>query len=122
MSSLGQDCTEEEIGDIIKAADTLGIGRVDFPSFLKQFQHADGDDPEEFLQQSFDIVGQGRDIDGGALEQYFIKLKLKLIPDEVKEIMKMADEDKDGFVGLADFKKLFLLYTIRSPSKRGRTF
>ncbi len=63
------------------------------------------------MQQSFDIVGQGRNIDGGALEQYFIKLKLKLIPDEVKEIMKMADEDKDGFIGLEDFKKLFLLYT-----------
>ncbi|ETO23147.1 hypothetical protein RFI_14039 [Reticulomyxa filosa] len=107
MGHLGQECSDEEIKDMIDVADELSTGRIDFPSFLKQFQHDENDNTEQFVQQAFALIGGGGDITGDAIEQFFARIGLKLISDEVNEIVKIADEDGDGKVGLEDFQKLY---------------
>ncbi|ETO25686.1 hypothetical protein RFI_11452 [Reticulomyxa filosa] len=107
MGHLGQECSDEEIKDMIDVADELSTGRIDFPSFLKQFQHDENENVEQFVQQAFALIGSGGDITGDAIEQFFGQIGLKLISDEINEIVKIADEDGDGKIGLEDFRKLY---------------
>jgi len=108
MDQLGQECSDEEIKDMINEIDNLGTERIDFPSFLKQFQHVDDEDHSDFIQQSFDLVGNGNNIGTSEIESFFKKIDQHLIPDELKEIVQTADDDKDGSIGIEDFKKLYL--------------
>lgn len=108
MASLGQECSDEEILDMINEIDQLGTERIDFPGFLKQFQHVDDEDPTDFIKQSYDLVGNGSSIGGSQLQVFFQKIGQELIDEEMREIVKKADDDKDGNIGEEDFKKLFL--------------
>jgi len=60
MSSLGQECTDEEIKHMIDVANKLGVGRIDLPSFLTQYQHAENEDPEEMVEEAFKLVGDAQ--------------------------------------------------------------
>ena len=59
LSGLGCECSNEEILNMINEVDQLGTERIDFPSFLKQFQHEDDEDWTDFIDQSFELVGNG---------------------------------------------------------------
>ena len=74
MASMGQECTNDEIKDMIDVADEFGTGRIDFPSFLKQYQHQDGEDPNELLDEAFHLVGNGNDIGPGEVTQVYIHI------------------------------------------------
>eukprot|EP00490_Sorites_sp_Unknown_P027097 CAMPEP_0114668216 /NCGR_PEP_ID=MMETSP0191-20121206/35882_1 /TAXON_ID=126664 /ORGANISM="Sorites sp." /LENGTH=145 /DNA_ID=CAMNT_0001920729 /DNA_START=91 /DNA_END=525 /DNA_ORIENTATION=+ len=109
MSNMGQECTNDEIKDMIDVADEFGTGRIDFPSFLKQFQHADGEDPEELLDEAFALVSGGSDQNIGPDEvtQFLKAVGQGIIDVEAQEILKICDADGDGKIGLEDFKKLW---------------
>eukprot|EP01084_Bolivina_argentea_P026177 48625_1 len=107
MSALGQECTEDEIKDIIDVADELGTGRIDFPSFLKQFQHSDNEDPLEMLEEAFQLVGKGHDITEAAVKAFLASVGQSIIDVEAEEIIKVLDADGDGKVGLDDFKAIW---------------
>ena len=98
MSALGQECTDEEIKDIIDVADEFGTGMIDFPSFLKQFQHTDNEDPLEMLEEAFDLVGKGSDITESAVKAFLDSVGQSIIDVEAQEIVKFLDQDKDGKV------------------------
>merc|ERR1712154_53675 len=107
MSALGQECTDQEIKDIIDVADELGTGRIDFPSFLKQFQHEDNEDPLEMLEEAFHLVGGGNDITESSVKEFLKSVGQSIIDVEAEEIIKVLDKDGDGKVGLEDFKKIW---------------
>eukprot|EP01083_Nonionella_stella_P020187 55956_1 len=107
MSALGQECTEEEIKDIIDVADELGTGRIDFPSFLKQFQHSENEDPLEMLEEAYHLIGKGNKITESAVKAFLASVGQSIIDVEAKEIIKVLDHDKDGEVGLEDFKAIW---------------
>jgi len=107
MSSLGQECTDEEIKDMVDVADELSTGRIDFPSFLKQFQHSANEDPLEMMDEGFQLVGGGQDITQDAIKQFLGNVAQNLIDDEAREIVKIADVDGDGKIGINDFKAMW---------------
>eukprot|EP00485_Elphidium_margaritaceum_P023901 CAMPEP_0202712880 /NCGR_PEP_ID=MMETSP1385-20130828/47268_1 /ASSEMBLY_ACC=CAM_ASM_000861 /TAXON_ID=933848 /ORGANISM="Elphidium margaritaceum" /LENGTH=143 /DNA_ID=CAMNT_0049373059 /DNA_START=63 /DNA_END=491 /DNA_ORIENTATION=+ len=107
MSALGQECTDEEIKDIIDVADELGTGRIDFPSFLKQFQHADNENPLEMLDEAFLLVGKGQDITEAAVKTFLSSVGQTIIDVEAQEIIKVLDKDGDGKVNVDDFKDIW---------------
>lgn len=107
MTALGQECTDEEIKDMIDAADDLGTGRIDFPSFLKQFQHKENEDPCEMLEEAFVLVGKNMPIDPAAVTQFLASVGQTIIDVEAQEIVKELDLDGDGKIGLDDFKAIW---------------
>ena len=108
MAKLGQECTENEIKDMIDEVDELGTGRIDFPSFLKQFQHSPNEDPNEFVDEAYKLINNDNPIDGESIESFLNKVNIKLIREELNEIVKTGDNDGDGAIGKKDFEKLFL--------------
>ena len=108
MSALGQECTDDEIKDIIDVADELGTGRIDFPSFLKQFQHSDNENPLEMLEEAFQLVGKGQDITEASVKAFLASVGQSIIDVEAEEIIKNLDLDGDGKVGLEDFKTIWI--------------
>lgn len=107
MSALGQECTDDEIKDIIDVADELGTGRIDFPSFLKQFQHTDKEDPLEMLEEAFQLVGKGSDITEASVKAFLASVKQSIIDVEAQEIIKVLDKNGDGKVCIEDFKEIW---------------
>eukprot|EP00483_Globobulimina_turgida_P001430 UN01432 len=107
MSALGQECTEDEIKDIIDVADELGTGRIDFPSFLKQFQHVENENPVEMLEEAFVLVGGGNDITESSVKAFLASVGQNIIDIEAEEIIKVLDKDGDGCVGLKDFEDIW---------------
>merc|ERR1712083_382301 len=105
--ALGQECTDQEIKDIIDVADELGTGRIDFPSFLKQFQHEDDEDPLEMMDEAYALIGKGGEITEGAVTEFLKSLGQSIIEMEATEIVKVLDKDGDGKVGLEDFKDIW---------------
>ena len=108
MSALGQECTDDEIKDIIEVADEYGTGRINFPSFLKQFQHSDEEDPLEMLEEAFQLIGKGKDITEDSVKDYLKSIGQTIINIEAEEMIKFLDKDGDGKVGLEDFKEIWI--------------
>ena len=107
MSALGQECTEEEIKELIEVADELGTGRIDFPHFLKQFQHKDSDNPLEMLEEAFQLIGKGEAITEQAVKQFLKSVDQNIIDTEAQEIIKVLDKNGDGKVCIEDFKEIW---------------
>ena len=107
LAALGQECSDKEIKGLIDITDDLGTGTIDFPSFLKQFQHKDGEDPLQFLDEAFQLVGGGGDIDSSAVKQYLLKIGQNITDEEAVEILKLKDLDGDGKIGKDDFKAMW---------------
>lgn len=108
MSALGQECTDEEIKELVEVADDLGTGVINFPQFLKQFQHADDANPLEMLDEAFKLIGDSGDITEASLKAFFSSVGVSIIDVEAQEIVKFLDKDGDGKVGLEDFKELWI--------------
>lgn len=107
MSALGQEVTDQEVKDIIDVADTLGTGRIDFPSFLKQFQHNDDEDPLEMMDEAFQLIGGGEDITESSVKEFLKSVGQNIIDVEAQEIIKVLDKDSDGKVNIDDFKAIW---------------
>ena len=107
MAKLGQECTDIEIKDLIEVVDELGTGRIDFPSFLKQYQHKDDEDENEFLNEAFNLIGGGQPLDASAMQQFLASVGQNIIDDEAIQMVKLKDADGDGKIGLEDFKKMW---------------
>ena len=88
--------------------DKLGTGVIDFPSFLEQFQHKDNEDPLEFFEEAYALIGGGNPIDDSAIKQYLASVGQSIIDEEASEIVKNRDNDKDGRIGKEDFKAMWL--------------
>ena len=100
MRQLGLKPTDEELRDMIKEADTLGKGSVDFTSFctmmgerLKKF-----DTEDDILNafECFDTEGKGY-MDTDDLKDVLSQDgPTKLLDREIRELVRMADENQTG--------------------------
>merc|ERR1712048_1054244 len=86
MSALGQEVTDQEVKDIIDVADEFGTGRIDFPSFLKQFQHTDDEDALEMVDEAFNLIGQGNEITESSVKEFLKSVGQSIIDIEAEEI------------------------------------
>ena len=79
-------------------ADEYGTGMIDFPSFLKQFQHTDEEDPLEMVYEAFNLIGKGSPITESAVKNFLASVGVSIIDVEASEIIKFLDQDSDGKV------------------------
>jgi len=107
MQALGQNPTEAEIQDMIKDVDVDGNGEVDFEEFVLML-HARMQqkiDPKEELKDIFSILD--RDSNGlvsrHELKYMWGQLGVPLTDNDVDELMRDIDLDKDGQMSLDDF-------------------
>ena len=109
MSALGQECTDQEIKDIIDVVDDSGYGRIDFPCFLKQFHHdEENEDPKEMLEEAFELIGKGGQITEQSVKDFLKSVNQNIIDIEAQEIIKVLDKDGDGKVNIQDFEQIWL--------------
>ncbi|KAK3097154.1 hypothetical protein FSP39_006899 [Pinctada imbricata] len=101
MRSLGQNPSETELQSMINEVDADGNGTIDFPEFLSMMNSkmkdtdAEGEVKEAF--SVFDKDGSGF-ISASELKHVMTNLGEKLTDEEVEEMMREADVDKDGRV------------------------
>ncbi|XP_028395933.1 neo-calmodulin-like [Dendronephthya gigantea] len=117
MNSLGQRPTEEELKQMIAEADADGNGEVDFDEFLilmkKQMQHMDPEDELRELFQVFDMNSDGK-ISAMEVQTIMSKQGESINNEELKEIIREADLDGDGYIDFQEFK-LFIKNLEKSP-------
>merc|ERR1712086_359432 len=109
MKSLGQNPTDDEIKDMIGEVDSDGNSTIDFSEFLNLMakKMAGGDDEAELLEafKVFDKDGNST-IEASELKTVMENLGEKLTDEEIEEMMKEADIDKDGKINFEEFKAM----------------
>ena len=109
LHTLGFDQARDEIKKIIIELEKLKGKYIDFPDFLKLVRKTMQDrDPMDELDkafQRFDDDCTDR-ISFRNLKRVSLELGEQLTDDELKEMLKCADLDKDGEIGKEDFRAL----------------
>ncbi|XP_070538756.1 calmodulin-like [Ptychodera flava] len=97
LKSLGHNATEKEVQDMINSLDTDGSGTVEFSEFLtaavKRYQNA---------FSALDKDGNGF-ITSSELGQAMKGLGIQKTDQEIEEMIKGADVDKDGQIKFEEF-------------------
>ncbi|KAG5877407.1 hypothetical protein JTB14_035645 [Gonioctena quinquepunctata] len=113
MERLGENVTQKEIQNMIKAADLDNNGAVDFEEFLLMILRRQNsgvalpEDDEIFrIFKIFDTDGSGK-ITRTKLKRGMAALGEDLTEEEVNFMVKEADVDGDGVINYQDFKTVF---------------
>ncbi|XP_061496310.1 calmodulin-like protein 3 [Rhineura floridana] len=111
MRSLGHNPTEAELQSMINEVDTNASGMVDFAEFLSLMakQSKDSESEEEIREafRVFDKEGNGY-ISAAELRHVMTNLGEKLTDEEVDEMIKEADVDRDGRVNYEEFVRVMM--------------
>ncbi|XP_006891943.1 PREDICTED: calmodulin-like protein 5 [Elephantulus edwardii] len=109
MKSLGKEVSEEELKMIMKMVDTDGDGSISFQEFLAALSKArKGSSSEEEMQAAFrvfDVNGDGH-ITVAELKQAMGNLGVELSDEELDQMIREADTDKDGQVNYQEFARI----------------
>jgi calmodulin len=99
--SFGMEITKEEVEEKIAVVDSDGSGEIDFPEFMGMINGLQGEDEkseeDEVLRafQTFDKNGN-KFLDCREFKYILTSLGDKFTDEEVTEIFKEADLDRDG--------------------------
>jgi len=108
FGNLGVEVSKEELKEKIDEVDIERNGKVSFSEFVALMRETITDiHDEKRLKEAFTIFdsdGNG-EIDIGELGTMMKKLGQELEIDQIKEMIKAADLDRDGKISWDEFKK-----------------
>nr|XP_022332322.1 calmodulin-beta-like [Crassostrea virginica] len=112
MRNLGFNPSEEDVRKMISDVDIDANGFVDFQEFvsmMRKFQDRAVDPEEQYLEafRVFDQDGNGF-ISAQELQTVMCSLGETLSEEEVKDMIREADLDKDGQVNYTEFVKVMV--------------
>eukprot|EP00005_Dracoamoeba_jomungandri_P001875 CAMPEP_0174257642 /NCGR_PEP_ID=MMETSP0439-20130205/6752_1 /TAXON_ID=0 /ORGANISM="Stereomyxa ramosa, Strain Chinc5" /LENGTH=148 /DNA_ID=CAMNT_0015340815 /DNA_START=80 /DNA_END=526 /DNA_ORIENTATION=- len=111
MRSLGQNPTQAGLKDMIQEVDVDGDGKIDFAEFLtmmaRKMQDSEGENEIREAFKVFDKDGSGF-ISAAELRHVMTNLGEKLTDEEVDEMLREADVDKDGQILYEEFVKMMM--------------
>ncbi|XP_042323750.1 calmodulin-like protein 3 [Sceloporus undulatus] len=122
LRSLGLNPTEAELQDIIAELDANGSGRVNYPDFLSLVATRKKDfETEEEIREAFQVFDKNGNGYVGVAELRHVMTNLgeKLTDEEVDEMIKEADLDRDGKVNYQEFLRVMM---DKSGSNRSPTW
>lgn len=106
MRALGQRPSEDELRKLIKEVDADGNGTIEFHEFLHMMSKKSKDvDREKELKEAFRILDRNGDgfITHDELSTVMANLGEKLTAEDIDDMIKEADVDKDGKVNFHEF-------------------
>ncbi|XP_061999478.1 uncharacterized protein LOC133716840 [Rosa rugosa] len=119
MRSLGQNPTEEELQDMINEVDVDGSGTIECQEFLDLMaKKMKGTDFDEQLKEAFRVFDKDQNgfISAAELRHVLTNLGEKLTDEELGEMVREADLDRDGQINYEEFVKVMVAKRGRSPS------
>ena len=109
FKSMGHNPVEEELVEMVEEVDADGDGYVDFPEFLFIMARKlkDNDTEEELIEafKMFDRDGTG-EISAADVKQVMATLGEDISQEEVDEMVKEVDGDKDGKINYDEFVQM----------------
>ncbi|XP_075255137.1 uncharacterized protein LOC142347875 [Convolutriloba macropyga] len=116
MRSLDQNPTDSELRDMINEVDADGSGTIEFDEFLTMMVRKMQDtNTDEELREAFKIFDKNGD---GKITVSELRLALSemgeldsMADDEIEDMMKEVDLNKDGMVDYEEFVKVMLQST-----------
>ncbi|KAM3147209.1 EF-hand domain [Paramecium bursaria] len=109
MRSLGINPTYKDLKEMIREVDFDGNGMIDFNEFLSLMAKKlrDTDLEEEYITafKIFDQDGDGT-LSAQELKHVLINMGEKVSDQDVNDLIKEFDSDKDGYITLEEFIKL----------------
>ncbi|CAM0137484.1 unnamed protein product [Umbelopsis sp. WA50703] len=109
MRALGKSYSDQEIQEMIRAADKHGKGRVDFQDFLTllENQRAKGSHESAF-EEVFKSMDNDQDgsITVDDIVRYMQSKGVRMTTEEVKAMVHSADVSGDGKVNYEEFVKI----------------
>jgi len=123
MRSLGQNPSEAELQDMINEVDKDGNGTIDFPEFLSLMTRKMKDtDTEEELVEAFKVFDKDTNglIDAVELQRVMTHLGEKLTYEEVKEMIREADLDRDRHINYEEFVRMMMAHRVRNLMEKAR--
>eukprot|EP01064_Diplonema_japonicum_P035831 TRINITY_DN7875_c0_g1_i2.p1 TRINITY_DN7875_c0_g1~~TRINITY_DN7875_c0_g1_i2.p1 ORF type:complete len:121 (+),score=31.35 TRINITY_DN7875_c0_g1_i2:188-550(+) len=116
MKGLGfSDSSRADIEKLLREIDTDGNGCIDYPEFHKMMKAkmAQKDSPEEILK-AFHLFDKNK----GHITIHDLKEVAKSLGENpndelLKEMIEVADSDKDGIVSFAEFQAMMLTTVVK---------
>ena len=111
LNNIGQKPSDSEIQDMINEIDIDGDGKINFDNFITLMEKKlrDHDNEEELIEtfKVFDKDGIGF-ITYNNLKDVIKSLGLNYTDDEIMEMIKECDLDKDMMINYDEFTKMVL--------------
>ena len=113
MLKLGLQPSEEELQEIIDDIDKDHSGSIDYSEFLRLMSTKlkDAQTEEELLEafKVFDTKNKQK-FGESELKEICFRLKCEFSPEEIKEMISVADINGDGFIEFEEFVRIMLMH------------
>ena len=113
MQKLGLNPTPEELKEIIEDIDKDNDGTIDYSEFLRLMSTKlkDAQTEEELLEafKVFDTKNKQR-FGEAELREICTRLKCEFTPEEIKEMIAVADINGDGYIEFEEFVRIMLMH------------
>ena len=109
MISVGQNCTEGELNEMVKAADADGTGDIDFLEFAVLMAHKMTDEnKDDTLKKAFAVFDASGDgfISAQEMRKIMFNLGENLQQEDVEAVIGEVDVDGDGQINYQEFAKI----------------